>query len=360
MSRWTPIWGDDLARFFTHSPQEFALFYYLLLNARYEEEPWGLWIKGRNYCKWHMIYKGDVLTSKIKIQETFGFHTYTTKKLLKNIVGKGMIELILEDPALIVRIKNYFYFSYSGKPTERPTYNHTPPCSDVNIPPSELNTPPCSDVNTPPSELNTPPSLLSSICKKEGGNSNKFIQVDEKKGGDPVKSEDIYNKNKNYNQIYNEREAADAADNSLSNSLNNISLEGEVQNQDKPEDGFIECFDLLDPHENEKSIPLIDFNTIAEDWLRIFFEDRSKTQETINEIVKTLKAAADRYKITNMQDLKGLLNCVNEDGTQWLVNQFKKPASTLKEGSNGIPFKEAYDMYKRRKLRTIKKAFKRY
>lgn len=129
MARYIPCWDEDVQRFFLKSPDEFALFYWLLRSAHYKKEPYRTLITGRisktkeKYKTEWLIQRGDVLTSKLEISSVWGFHrTRGLKKLLNSLVEKRLIAVLLEEPTLIIRIKNFEYFKWAGKSKERPIF----------------------------------------------------------------------------------------------------------------------------------------------------------------------------------------------------------------------------------------------
>lgn len=129
MARYIPCWDEDVQRFFLKAPDEFALFYWLLRSAHYKKEPYRTLITGRisktkdKYKQEWLIERGDILTSKLEISSIWGFHrTRGLKKLLLSLAEKRLIGILLEEPTLIVRIKNFEYFKWAGKSEDRPAF----------------------------------------------------------------------------------------------------------------------------------------------------------------------------------------------------------------------------------------------
>lgn len=115
-----PIWGEDIQQYFQKHPREFALYYWLLANAHYKESPYQTWITGKagkaHYSQQWKIERGDILTSKSEVNAFWGFKRgISQKKLYDFLAEKNLIEILLEEPALIIRIKNYNYMKYAGK-----------------------------------------------------------------------------------------------------------------------------------------------------------------------------------------------------------------------------------------------------
>lgn len=186
------IWLSDMQRFFSQSPQDFAYFYYLIANAHYEDEPYWTPIKGsvsikgstkkEPYYKEWEIKKGDYFGSKQQIRTFWKFDNRTQQKILKNLAEKGLIEILLEEPALIIRIKNHAYFAWRGKSKDRPVFareqtKQEPKHNAKQEPNVELHTPPMEN-NTPPNvELHTPyvilhPADIFCASEKVGGKQN--------------------------------------------------------------------------------------------------------------------------------------------------------------------------------------------
>jgi hypothetical protein len=152
------IWLEDISRLFSQSPHEFALFYWLLANCHYKDHIHWKTIKGRthdkkNYSQEWGIKKGDFLGSKVEIKTFWKYDYRTQKKILTSLTEKGLIEILLEDPALIIRIKNYNLFAWRGKSKQRPEF------PGPNEAPIELPTP-SVELPTPSVELPTPSVIL--------------------------------------------------------------------------------------------------------------------------------------------------------------------------------------------------------
>lgn len=129
VAKYIPCWDEDVRRFFSKAPDEFALFYWLLRSAHLKNEAYKTLITGslskskEKYKKEWAIFRGDVLTSKTELSSIWGFHrTRSIPKILASLVEKKLIAVLLEEPTLIVKIKNFEYFMWAGKSKDRPTF----------------------------------------------------------------------------------------------------------------------------------------------------------------------------------------------------------------------------------------------
>lgn len=205
------IWLEDMSRYFYQSPQDYALFSWLLMNCHYKNEPYCQTIRGKTfdkkqYSKEWIIRRGDFFGSKVEIKLFWKYDYRTQKKIMASLVEKGLIQLLLEDPALIVRINHYDHFAWRGKSNERPP---------IPLPSVELPTP-LSNITYPPSvELPTPSVIL---LPADIGDSTNLCQVDAKL---PTKSSSTSEltllKEREREEIPREREGGSLLKNVISN-----------------------------------------------------------------------------------------------------------------------------------------------
>ena len=161
----TRIWSEDVDRLFAQSPKDFAMFYYLLANCHYKEKIYWKTIKGKTYDKkdyvkeWG-IEKGDYLGSKSEIKAFWKYDNRTQKTIFASMSEKGLIEVLLEDPALIVRIKNYPIWSWRGKSKERPQFPHESKKEEQKNEAESNNEDPLCNITDPPMSYDIPPYVI--------------------------------------------------------------------------------------------------------------------------------------------------------------------------------------------------------
>lgn len=115
---WIPIWRSDVQKFFQRSPNTFVVFHHLVANAQFGA-PYEAMIRGKGRVR---IEVGDVLTSKGEIREAWGYDSRTLRRALDELVNFGLIKILFEDAALLVRIEQYQYFIHTGPVSERPPF----------------------------------------------------------------------------------------------------------------------------------------------------------------------------------------------------------------------------------------------
>lgn len=180
---WLPFWLGDVQQYFSQSPQDFAMFYYLLSNAHNEPVPYETLISGKtqkkeNYKQKWSIARGDYIGSKKEIREFWKFHVHSQKKILASLVEKELIEVLLEDPCLIIRIPKYEEFVFAGKHEDRFKIEYLT-SSELNRGDSELNRGVFKNVQTENKTGVVPdkiePNVISKSISKEKGGEGKGI-----------------------------------------------------------------------------------------------------------------------------------------------------------------------------------------